>query len=116
MHKNPFSLSMRLVSRTVGSDHVVDEVHVAFKHTEEIPWLLPDVPATGKDVELIIITIATIRGGEITHIHTYWDQASLLTQIGLLESTGLPIHGIQSAAKVLDETLPFFNERSKKRE
>ncbi|KAI5286208.1 hypothetical protein KEM54_006964 [Ascosphaera aggregata] len=109
-HKNPSSLQMRLVSRTVGSDHIVDEVHVAFRHTQEIPWLLPNVPATGKDVEIIIISIATIHGGEITHVHTYWDQASVLTQIGLLDAKKLPVHGAQSAAKVLNEDLPFENQ------
>ncbi|KAI5303303.1 hypothetical protein KEM56_007694 [Ascosphaera pollenicola] len=109
-HQNPSSLSMRLVSRTVGSDHIVDEVHVAFRHTEEIPWLLPDIPPTGKDVEIIIVTIATIHGGEITHIQTHWDQASMLMQLGLLDPRGLPIHGGESAAKVLDEGLPFKNK------
>jgi hypothetical protein len=35
---NPPSLKMRLLSRTVGTDKVVDEMMISFRHTQEIPW------------------------------------------------------------------------------
>jgi carboxymethylenebutenolidase len=46
------------------------------------------------------------EGDKLAHEHIYWDQASVLAQIGKLDPAGLPIAGAQTAAKVLDNTLP----------
>ena len=74
--KNPPSLSMKLVSRTIGTDRVVDEMIISFKHTEEIPWMLPDVPPTGKVVHVALVGVVCVRGGKLYHEHLYWDQVS----------------------------------------
>lgn len=58
---------LTLLSRTVGADRVVDELHLAFKHDREMPWILPGVPPTGKKVEVIIVSIVTLRGGKRTY-------------------------------------------------
>jgi hypothetical protein len=68
---NPPSLTMRLLSRTVGADRVVDEMLVSFKHTQEIPWMLPGVPPTEKDVEVALVSVVAIRGGKLCHEHIY---------------------------------------------
>ncbi|QIX00734.1 hypothetical protein AMS68_006251 [Peltaster fructicola] len=86
----PPSLSAKLISRTTCSDRVVDEVLLTFQHTEPIPWLLPGIPASGRKVEIVIVSIACIRGGFLVKEHTYWDQASLLMQIGLLDPKCVP--------------------------
>jgi carboxymethylenebutenolidase len=39
---------------------------------------------------------------KIAHEHIYWDQASLLAQIGLLDSKSLPIHGIEQTRKLVE--------------
>ena len=84
--KNPPSLRMKLVSRTVGVDRVVDEMVVSFTHDDEVDWILPGVPPTGKRVEVAVVSIVTVRGGKLVSEHMYWDQASVLMQAGLLDS------------------------------
>ena len=96
-------MEMRLLSRTVGTNRVVDELFFSFRHTQEIPWLLPGVKPTNKRVELAIVSVVCIRGEKLYHEHIYWDQASVLVQIGLLDPQILPVCGAAAARKVLDE-------------
>jgi carboxymethylenebutenolidase len=79
-----------------------------FKFTHSIPmdWMLPGIPPTGKRVEIPLVAIVRFRDGKLAHEHIYWDQASVLVQIGLLDATRLPVVGIESAKKVLDPNLP----------
>lgn len=113
--KNPPSLSIRLVSRTLGTDRVVDEMVLSFKHTQMVDWILPGVQATNKVVHVAMVSIVTVRGGKLVHEHLYWDQASVLVQVGLLDPKlvpepfakqglkRLPVYGSETASKVLDE-------------
>jgi len=87
---NPPSTKLTLLSRTIGVDRVVDELHLAFKHTQETPWILPGVPPTNKRVEIVLVSIVTLRGGKLCHEHVYWDQASVLMQVGLLDPHLVP--------------------------
>ncbi len=116
---NPPSLKMRLISRTIGTDRVVDEMHVYFRHTQEIPWMLPGIAPTDKEVEVALVAIVCIRGGKLYHEHIYWDQASVLVQVGLLDPklaikgkapTRLPVVDGAGARKVLDEKSVRSNE------
>lgn len=90
LEENPPSLEVTLISRTSSANRVVDELHVAFEHTQGMPWILPGIPPTNKSVEIMIISIVTLRGGKIYHEHIYWDQASVLVQVGLLKQTMVP--------------------------
>ncbi|KAI1420190.1 hypothetical protein F5Y12DRAFT_788438 [Xylaria sp. FL1777] len=90
LNTNPESTKLTLLSRTIGADRVVDELHVAFKHTQEMPWILPNIPPTNKRVEVAVVSIVTLRGGKLYHEHVYWDQASVLVQIGLLDPKFVP--------------------------
>lgn len=83
---NPASMTNKLLSRTIGSNRIVDEMYITFTHDREIPWLLPGVPPTGKKVEIAMVGVVKIRGGKLCHEHLYWDQASVLVQIGLLDA------------------------------
>ena len=94
------------ISRTVGTDQVVDEVLGTFTHTTEIDWLLPGIKPTGKRVEMAFVVIVRIVDGKIAHEHIYWDQASVLVQVGLLDPSGLPVTGAALAHKLADKTLP----------
>jgi carboxymethylenebutenolidase len=89
------------VSRTVGEDQLVDEMIFSFTHTREMPWMLPGIPPTNRRVEVALVAIVRFRNGKLAHEHIYWDQASVLKQIGLIAETGLPICGAESAHKVL---------------
>jgi carboxymethylenebutenolidase len=102
----PPDVEMTNVSRTVGNDQIVDELVISFTHTTPIDWMLPGVPPTGKRVEMAVAVIAGVEDGNISYEHIYWDQASVLVQIGLLDPTGLPVSGAESARKVLNPKLP----------
>jgi carboxymethylenebutenolidase len=102
----PPDVTMTDVSRTVGEDRIVDELVISFTHTAPIDWMLPGVAPTGKSVEVALVVIAGVAGDKISYEHIYWDQASVLVQIGLLDPTGLPVVGAEGARKVLDPSLP----------
>ncbi|HEX8478616.1 MAG TPA: dienelactone hydrolase family protein [Telluria sp.] len=106
VHGNPADMRMIPLSRTVGALQVVDEFIMCFTHDREIDWMLPGVAPTGKYVEIAMVAIISFRGDKLYHEHIYWDQASVLVQIGLLAPAGLPVAGIESAKKLLDETVP----------
>jgi carboxymethylenebutenolidase len=90
------------VSRTVGENQLVDEMIFSFTHTQEMPWMLPGVPPTGRHVEIPLVAVVQFREGKLVHEHIYWDQASVLKQIGLLTDAALPVFGAETARKVLD--------------
>lgn len=86
----PQSFSSRLLSRTVGTDRVVDELLISFTHGIAVPWMLPGVPPTNRKVEVVVISILCSRGSLLESEHVYWDQASVLAQIGLLDPKVIP--------------------------
>ena len=102
----PPDTEMTPVSRTIGEDQLVDEMIFKFTHTIRMDWMLPGVAPTGKPVEVPLVAIVRFREGKLAHEHIYWDQASVLVQIGLLDAANLPVVGIESARKVLDPSLP----------
>lgn len=106
VHVNPPDTRMIPISRTVGALQLVDEFVMCFTHTTEMDWLLPGVAPTGKYVEIAMLGVISFRGDKLYHEHIYWDQASVLVQVGLLNPEGLPVAGIEAARKLLDESLP----------
>jgi carboxymethylenebutenolidase len=94
------------ISRTIGADRVVDEMLFCFTHDIEIDWMLPGLKPSGKYVEIPLVAIICFRGGKLYNEHIYWDQASVLVQIGALDPKGLPVAGIATAKKLVDESLP----------
>ena len=102
----PPDTEMTPVSRTIGEDQLVDEMVFTFTHTIRMDWMLPGVAPTGKRVKVPLVAIVRFRGGKLAHEHIYWDQASVLVQIGLIDAAKLPVTGVESARKVLDPTLP----------
>lgn len=94
------------VSETVGADQIVDELVIKFTHTVPVDWMLPGVAPTNRRVEVALVAIVKFDGDKIAHEHIYWDQASALVQLGLLDPAGLPVSGAESARKVLDSRLP----------
>jgi carboxymethylenebutenolidase len=104
--KTPQDTSLIPISRTIGEGILVDEMLFCFTHDIEIDWMLPGIKPTGKRVEIPLVAIVKFRGDKLHNEHIYWDQASVLVQIGLLDPTGLPVAGIETAKKLLDEQLP----------
>jgi carboxymethylenebutenolidase len=106
LHVNPGDTRTIPISRTIGADRVVDEMIFCFTHDREIDWMLPGVAPTGNYVEVPLVAIVCFRGGKLYNEHIYWDQASVLVQIGLLPRGGLPVTGIEAAQKLVNEQLP----------
>ena len=102
---NPPDTALEPISRTIGSDQIVDEMIFKFTHTTEVDWMLPGVKPTGKRVEVPLVAIVRFVDGKVAHEHIYWDQASVLVQVGLLQPTGLPVAGVEAAHKVVDNSL-----------
>ena len=102
----PADTSIQLVSRTLGEDQLVDEIIFSFTHTEEMPWMLPGVPPTQRHVDIPLVVVVGFRDGKLAHERIYWDQASVLKQIGLLTDPSLPIFGAETAHKLLHPAMP----------
>ena len=102
----PPDMEMVPISRTIGSDQLVDEMVIKFTHNVELDWMLPGVAPTGRRVEVALVVVVRFRDGKLAHEHIYWDQASVLVQLGLLDPKNLPVAGVESARKVLDPTIP----------
>ena len=96
----PPDTTLTPVSRTLGKDQLVDEMIFSFTHTMEMPWMLPGIAPTHKRVEVPLVAIVHFRDGQLAHEHIYWDQASVLKQIGLLTDPKLPVCGAETARKV----------------
>ena len=94
------------VSRTIGAERLVDEMIFRFTHTIEMDWMLPGIAPTGRRVECPLVVIVHFRDGKLANEHIYWDQASVLVQLGLLDAANLPVAGVESARKLADPRLP----------
>jgi carboxymethylenebutenolidase len=105
------------ISRTIGTERLVDEMIFRFTHTMEMDWMLPGIAPTGKRVECPLVVIVHFRDGKLSNEHIYWDQASVLVQLGLLDAAKLPVAGLESARKLADPSLPSNHliERAKAR-
>lgn len=102
----PDDLEVMPVSRTVGADRVVDEMVMDFTHDRVMDTLLPGLAPTGRRVRLAVVVVAGFEGGKVASEHIYWDQASLLVQVGMFDASRLPVCGLEQAAKVLDRHRP----------
>src|SRR5215467_8365154 len=98
----PADAEMVPVSRTIGQGRLVNEMIFRFTHTISMDWMLPGIPPTGKRVEIAMVVVVQFDGDKMAHEHLYWDQASVLVQLGLLQPGGLPVVGVEAARSVLD--------------
>jgi carboxymethylenebutenolidase len=103
----PEDVTITLVSRTVGETQLVDELILSFTHDCEMPAILPGIKPTGRKVVCpTVVIVGFDQDSKITHEHIYWDQATMLVQLGLLDPSALPACGAEQSARVLDPSLP----------
>jgi carboxymethylenebutenolidase len=102
----PDDTTITPVSRTVGSDKVVDEMIMNFTHDIVMDTFLPGVAPTGRPVRLPVVVVMGFEADKIAFERIYWDQACLLAQVGLLDESKLPVTGAIQAEKVLDKDIP----------
>lgn len=104
--KMPADTSLRLLSRTVGKDRLVDEFVFSFTHDLVMDWMLPGIPPTHRKVEIPMVVVVQFEGDKISCERIYWDQASVLVQIGLLQAGAIPVTGVEQARKFENPQLP----------
>jgi carboxymethylenebutenolidase len=104
--KMPSDTTLRLLARTVGKDRLVDEFVFSFTHDIKMDWMLPGLPPTNRKVEVPMVVVVQFQGDKIACERIYWDQASVLVQIGLIGPAGLPIAGVEQARKFENPLLP----------
>ena len=103
----PPDIEMIPVSRTIGRGRLVDELYVKFTHTIPMVWMLPGIPPTGRRVEVALVVVVQFEGETVVQEHLYWDQASVLVQLGLLDPAVLPVVGAEGPRSVLDRSIPL---------
>ena len=101
----PVDTHVNQISRTVGTDQVVDELLISFTHDVPLEFMLPGVPPTGKRVDLPVVVVMKFKDGKIAHEHIYWDQGSLLAQAGLLDPKLVPVIGAEQAAALRSKAM-----------
>ncbi len=104
--KMPDDTALRLLSRTIGDDRVIDEFVFSFTHDVEMDWMLPGIAPTGRTVEIPMVVVVQFEADKIACERIYWDQASVLVQLGLLDPGGLPVTGVEQARKFENSDLP----------
>jgi carboxymethylenebutenolidase len=103
----PDDVRVTPLSRTVGQNRVVDELIVSFTHDREMRVYLPGVAPTGRTVVLPhVVVMGFDEAGRVAYEHIYWDQATLLVQVGMLDPALLPVSGAEQARRLLDPTQP----------
>jgi carboxymethylenebutenolidase len=102
----PDDTTTEVVSRTVGSDQVVDELVMSFTHDRELEIMLPGIPPTGRRMRIPVVVVVGFEDGKVEHEHIYWDQASVLVQAGLLDPATLPVTGAEQTDALLDQDRP----------
>jgi carboxymethylenebutenolidase len=103
----PDDVEVKSISRTVGQNRVIDELIVSFTHDQEMRVFLPGVAPTGRKVVLPhVVVMGFGDAGRVAYEHIYWDQASLLVQVGLLDPNLLPVSGAEQARRLLDPGQP----------
>jgi carboxymethylenebutenolidase len=88
------------LSQTFGDDRIVEEMVIRFTHTVDMDWMLPGAPATGWRAEFAVVGVIRFQAGKIASEHLYWDQATVLSQLGLLDDP-VAAAGAGSAAQLL---------------
>jgi carboxymethylenebutenolidase len=101
----PDDVELVPLSRTVDGERVVDEFIVRFTHSREMPYWLPGIAPTGRHVEIPHVVIMGFEDGKVAYEHIYWDQASLLVQVGLLDADQLPVVGLAQSQALVDESV-----------
>jgi carboxymethylenebutenolidase len=98
----PDDTETRQVSRTIGNDQVVDELMMTFTHDRELEIMLPGIPPTGRRIAVPVVVVVGFKDGKVSHEHIYWDQATVLVQLGILDPAGLPVAGGEQADRLLE--------------
>ncbi|GMH67928.1 hypothetical protein TrST_g4172 [Triparma strigata] len=93
---NP-DMNIDLVSRTVGTDSLVDEMVIEFEHVSVVDWLAPSVEPSFKTIRFPLVAIVAFAGDKISSEHLYFDQAGVLLQMGVIDASVGDVTGAEQA-------------------
>lgn len=98
----PNDIKPRPISQVIGNDILAEEAVFTFTHDQAMDWMIPNVPPTGKHVEVGVVGIITFKNEKIASEHLYWDHASVLVQLGVIDQKQLPVKGVESPRTLLE--------------
>ena len=98
--KIPPDFELTSLSQIFSNDRIVEEFVIHFTHTLGMDWMLPCLPATGRKVEFAMVGIIQFQASKIANERLYWDQATVLSQLGVLDRP-VAAAGVGSAAQLL---------------
>ena len=96
----PPDFEMLSLSQTFGESRLIEEFVIRFTHSVEMGWMLPDLGPTGRRVEAAFVGVIQFDGGKIAAERLYWDQATVLSQLGI-RNHPIMSAGVASAARLL---------------
>jgi len=96
----PPDFELIYLSQIFGRDRIVEEFVIRFTHTLGMDWMVPGLAATSRRVEFALVGIIQFQAGKVANEHLYWDQATVLAQLGVLDHP-LVAAGVGSAAQLL---------------
>ena len=98
----PTDIGLQLLSRTVGQNRIIDEFIVRFTHTVRMDWFAPAIEPTGRRLEVPHVGVIEFEGDKIASEHIYWDHASVLIQLGVLDAARVPALGSEQTQRLLN--------------
>jgi carboxymethylenebutenolidase len=93
----PHDVQVESLGLAVGGTRVAEEVIMTFTHDRVMPWILEGVDPTGRQVRIPMLAVVGFRDGKVDYEHIWWDQASVLAQLGLLDTGRLPVLATRQA-------------------
>ncbi|WP_417396334.1 ester cyclase [Gimesia chilikensis] len=101
----PPDISLQLLTRSVGQNRIIDEFILRFTHTLRMDWFAPGIEPTGRQLAVPHVGIVSFEDGKISSEHIYWDQATVLMQLGLLDEA-LPVLSQTQCDRLVDDNAP----------
>lgn len=101
----PDDMELELITRTVGENRIVDEFIMHLTHSLRMDWFVPGADATGKRLAVPTVAIIAFEDGLIASEHIYWDNATVLRQLDLIDDS-LPVLGGDQGARLIDPDAP----------
>ncbi len=102
----PGDFATEVISRTIDKQRIVEEFIMRCTHDRHMVWFAPGIEATGRKLEVPTIGIIEFEGGKMASEHIYWDQATVLVQLGLLDPEKLPVMGGDQCRRLIDRDAP----------
>jgi len=98
----PDDVRVESLGLAVGFSRIAEEVVMTFTHDRVLPWILDRIEPTGREVRIPQLAIVGFLDGKVDFEHIWWDQASVLAQIGIIDPASLPVVGGEQAKALLD--------------